>query len=325
MKRRSLGQALLGLPFALSPLASRAADFPGRPVRIVLPYAAGNLMDTALRIVNEEFRVIAGQPLIIDSRPGGAGIIAAQTVASAAPDGYTLLLANTGLYAINPHTYRSLPYDPEKSFRPVTNFLGTSMVLAIRADVPAKTLPEFVSWAKAHPGSASFASYATGNPSHFAGVILNQRAGIDMVHVPFNGTPPAVSALLGGQITAAFLPLLAVLQHVNAGKLRVVAVSNPKRSPLLPDVPTFAEQGYPELSQYLWVGVLAPARTPDDVIARLNKLFTQALNAPRVREQWRDMDFEPLPSTPEEFTRFGRAESQRWAEAVKLSGFKVQD
>jgi tripartite-type tricarboxylate transporter receptor subunit TctC len=325
MKRRTLSKALLGLPFAVSSLASRAADFPSKPIRIVLPYAPGNLMDTALRIVNEEFRASAGQPLIIDSKPGAAGIIAAQTVASAAPDGYTLLLANTGLYAINPHTYRTLPYDPEKSFRPVTNFLGTSMVLAIRTDVPAKTVPEFVAWVKAHPKSASFASYATGNPSHFAGIILNRRAGIDMLHVPYNGTPPAVSALLGNQITAAFLPLLAVQQQVMAGKLRVIAVSNPKRSPLLPDVPTFAEQGYPELGQYLWVGVVAPAGTPDAVIARLNKEFVQALNSPRVREQWRDMDFEPLPSTPDEFTRFARADSQRWAEAVKLSGFKVQD
>ncbi len=254
---------MLGLPLAISPLAGRASGkYPDMPIRIVLPYATGNLMDTALRIINEQFRISMGQPLIIESKPGGAGIIAAQTVANAAPDGYTLLLANTGLYAINPHTYRKLPYDPEKSFRPVTNFLGTSMVLAIRADNPAKTLPEFVSWVKAHPGTSSFASYATGNPSHFAGVLLNRRAGIDMTHVPYNGTAPAVQALIGGQITAAFLPLLAVLQHVKAGKLRVIAVSNPKRSPLLPDVPTFSQQGYPDLAQYLWVGVVARPAPP---------------------------------------------------------------
>jgi tripartite-type tricarboxylate transporter receptor subunit TctC len=325
MKRRQALQLLGTLPLAAALPAARAQAFPDRPVRIVVPFAAGNTLDTALRLVAEAFKQNTGQPMLIDNKPGGSGIIAAQTVLAAPPDGYTLLLANTSMFTINPHTFAKLPYDPEKSFRPVTNFLGSAMVMAVNASVPASNLKEFIAWAKARPGKVSFASFTAGNSSHFSGVILNQRAGIDMVHVPFNGTPPAVQNLVGGQVDAAFLPLLAVKPHMDSGKVKVIAVTSPQRSPLMPGVGTFREQGFPDLEIYIWAAIVAPAATPEAVVGKLNTELVRILKSAEIKDKWRTMDFETLPSTPEEFTRFAQADSRRWAEAVKISGFKASE
>jgi len=325
MKRRHALQLLGTLPLAAALPAARAQAFPDRPVRIVVPFAAGNTLDTALRLVAEAFKQNTGQPMLIDNKPGGSGIIAAQTVLAAPPDGYTLLLANTSMFTINPHTFAKLPYDPEKSFRPVTNFLGSAMVMAVNASVPASNLKEFIAWAKARPGKVSFASFTAGNSSHFSGVILNQRAGIDMVHVPFNGTPPAVQNLVGGQVDAAFLPLLAVKPHMDSGKVKVIAVTSPQRSPLMPGVGTFREQGFPDLEIYIWAAIVAPAATPEAVVGKLNTELVRILKSAEIKDKWRTMDFETLPSTPEQFTRFAQADSRRWAEAVKISGFKASE
>ena len=308
-------------------LPARSQSFPERPVRVVVPFAPGNTLDASLRQVAEEFRRNTGQTLIIDNRPGGGGNIAAVAAMQAAPDGYTLLLSNTSMFAVNPHTFAKLPYDVEKSFKPVTGFLGASLVFAVNTStVPATSLKEFITWARGKPpGSVSYASFTAGNSSHFSGIILNKRAGIDMVHVPFNGTPPAVQNLVGGQVHGAFVPLLAVKPHVDSGKVRVLAISTPKRSPLLPEVPTFTEQGFPDLEIYIWSGLSAPAGTPDAVIARLNTEFNKALNSPDIQQKWRAIDFEPLPMTPAQYQAFVQADSRRWAEAVRLSGFKASE
>ena len=306
--------------------SATAQGFPDKPVRVIVPFAPGNTLDAALRQVGEVFRANTGQPLVIDNKPGGGGLIAAQALLQAPADGYTLLLANTSLLTINPHTFSKLPYDADKSFKPVTNVLGSAMVMAVNAEhVPAHNVAEFIAWAKPLGDKVSYASFTAGNSSHFAGVILNQRAGLQMVHVPFNGTPPAVQNLVGGQVNAAFLPRLAVKPHVDSGKLRVLAVTSPTRSPLMPGVATFREQGFPDLEIYIWAALVAPAATPDAQIAKLNAEFVKVLKSETIREQWRAMDFEPLPSTPEEFRSFMQAESRRWAEAVKLSGFKATE
>jgi tripartite-type tricarboxylate transporter receptor subunit TctC len=197
--------------------------------------------------------------------------------------------------------------------------------MAVHASVPANNVAEFVAWTKANPGKVSFASFTAGNSSHFAGVILNQRAGLDMTHVPFNGTPPAVQNLVGGQVNAAFLPLLAVKPHVDSGKVKVLAITSPQRSPLAPNLATFREQGYPDLDIYIWAAIAAPVGTPDGVISRLNTEFGKALRSAEIRDKWASVGFEPLPSTPDEFTRFAQAESKRWSEAVKISGFKAAE
>jgi tripartite-type tricarboxylate transporter receptor subunit TctC len=197
--------------------------------------------------------------------------------------------------------------------------------MAVNNNVPASNIKDFVAWAKSRRGKVSFASFTAGNSSHFAGVILNRRAGINMLHVPYNGTPSAVQALLSGQVQAAFLPLLAVKPHVESGAVKVLAITTPRRSHLLPDVPTFTEQGYPDMDIYIWSGISAPANTPDDVVARANAEFTRALNSPDIQKKWREIDFEPLPMSPAQYRSFVQADSRRWAEAVKISGFKATE
>ncbi len=304
---------------------STAQDFPAKPIRVITPFAAGNTLDQALRIVSERIKESGGQPLVIDNKPGGVGLIAAQAGAQAAPDGYTLLLAGSGMMVINPHTFSKLPYDPEKSYKPVTNFLGTALVLAAHPSLPANTLAELITHAKANPGRVSFASFTAGNSSHFAGVLFNRRAGIDMLHVPFNGTPPAVQNLVGGQVNTAYLPLLAVKPHVDAGRVKLLAITADKRSPLMPNVPTFEESGFTDMTIYTWAALLAPAGTPDALVQKLNAELTRALKSDEVRDKFRAMDFVPMPTSPEEFTEYMRRDSKRWQEAVRLSGFKASE
>jgi tripartite-type tricarboxylate transporter receptor subunit TctC len=317
--------ALPALSWAQAATPAGAAAWPERPVRIVVPFAPGNTLDTAVRVVAEEFRKNTGHNLVVEAKPGGSGIVAAQAVAQAAPDGYTLLLSNTSMLTINPHTFSKLPYDAEKSFKPVTNFLGSAMVMAVHSSVPANNVREFVEWAKTQGNKVSYASFTAGNSSHFAGVILNQKAGLNMVHVPFNGTPPAVQNLVGGQVQAAFLPLLAVKPHLEAGRVKVLAVTSPQRSPHMPGVPSFTELGLPEMEIFIWSSLAVPAATPDAIVARLNAEFVKALRTDEIREKWKQVDFTPLPTTSEEVTRFIRAESARWAEAVRISGFKASE
>jgi tripartite-type tricarboxylate transporter receptor subunit TctC len=303
-----------------------AERFPERPVRVVLPFAGGNTLDAAMRVVAEVFQRSTGQPLVVDNKPGGSGVVAVQALLQAPADGYTLLLANTSMLTINPHTFSKLPYDAQGSFRPVTNFLGTGMVFAVNAaNVPAASLPEFVAWARKEGDKVSYASFTAGNSSHFAGVILNQKAGLKMVHIPYNGTPPAVQNLVGGQVHGAFVPLLAVKPHVESGKVRVLAVTSPKRSPLLPNVPTFTEQGFPEMEIFIWSGLVVQAAASDAAVQRLNAEFVKALKTQEVVDKWRTWDFDTMPTTPEEMGKFVQAESRRWAEAVKISGFKASE
>ena len=327
MNFRPLLLAATAAAAAVPGLSAQAqSHWPDKPIRVIVPLPPGGPSDIVLRSAAEKMQATLKQPLVIDNKPGGGGLIAAQTLLQAPADGYTLLLANTSLLTINPHTFSKLPYDADKSFKPVTNVLGSAMVMAVNAEhVPAHNVAEFIAWAKPQGDKVSYASFTAGNSSHFAGVILNQRAGLQMVHVPFNGTPPAVQNLVGGQVNAAFLPRLAVKPHVDSGKLRVLAVTSPTRSPLMPGVATFREQGFPDLEIYIWAALVAPAATPDAQIAKLNAEFVKVLKSETIREQWRAMDFEPLPSTPDEFRSFMQAESKRWAEAVKISGFKASE
>ena len=326
MKKRSFLQYIAAGASQCIPWAqANASTFPVRPIRIIVPFLAGNVLDNAMRNVGEEFLKNTGQPLVIENRAGGAGIIAAQAVMQAPADGYTLLLATNSMFGINPHTFNKLPYKPDTDFKAITNVIGMTMVLAVRGDIPVNTLSEFIAWAKARPGKTSFASFTAGNSSHFMGVILNQKTGLDMEHIPFNGTPAVVQNLLGGQIDSAFLPLIAVKSMVDAGRVKVLAVSSPQRSPLLPQVVTFRESGFPALEIYIWAGLAAPANTPDAIVTSLNSAFVKILQMPELRDKWKASDMSPIPSTPEAFRQFAREDSKRWGEAVRISGFKANE
>ncbi len=326
-RRRAVQLAAAAMVACTSSLPALATDaFPSRPIRVYVPFAAGNTLDNALRQVAEEFHKNTGQPMVIENKPGGAGIIAAQLVARAPADGYNLLLVNTSMLTINPYTFKKkLPYDAEKSFRYVTGFVGSTLVLAANKTVAANNLQEFARWSKAQKAPVSYASFTAGNSSHFAGVILNDKLGLELVHVPFNGTPPAVQNLIGEQVQTAFLPLIAVKQHMDSGKVKVLGVSSPKRSELMPEVPTFAEQGVPDLNIYIWSGFAAPTGTPDAVLHKLNEELNKILRSQEIRAKWRDMDFEPMPMSPKEFTSYIRDESNRWRKVVEISGFKIEN
>lgn len=262
--------------------------------------------------------------MVIENKPGGAGIIAAQLVQKAKPDGYTLLLSTTSMMSVNPYTFQKpLPYDPIKSFKHVTGFVGSTLVLAANTSVPANNLKEFADWAKKQKDPVTYASFTAGNTSHFAGTILNEKFGTDVLHVPFTGTPPAVQNLLGGQVHTAFLPLIAVKAQVDAGKIKVLGVSSPERSPLLPNVPTFAEQGAPEMTIRIWSGFSAPAGTPDAVVASLNEAINKVLRSEKIKKAWQDIDFDPMAMTPAEYTKFIVDENTRWKRVVQVSGFKM--
>jgi tripartite-type tricarboxylate transporter receptor subunit TctC len=318
--------ARLALAAALFTLtAVHAQDFPSRPVRVISQFNAGSALDAVLRLVGEKFKDVTGQQLLIDNKPGGSGFVAALAGANALPDGYSILMGGSGMMTVNPHTFKTLPYDPEKSFRPVTNLIGAALVFGASSAVPANDLHEFVAWAKAHPNSTNFASYTPGSPSHFAGYIFNKRAGIDMLHVPYNGAAPAVTALLGGQVQTAFLQLLSLKAQLDSGRVKAFAITGEKRSPLLPNVPTFAELGYPEMTIYAWIGLYVPAATPDPIVGELSSIFNKVLRSPEIAEKLRSLDFEPLPSTPAELAAYMKTDSARWQEAVKLSGFKPNE
>ncbi|ODU66336.1 MAG: hypothetical protein ABT05_05555 [Lautropia sp. SCN 66-9] len=317
--RRTLLGAVAAAAYGTLAAPALADDYPSRPVRVVVPFAAGNTLDQALRLVGEEFRKESGQNLIIEAKPGGGGIVAAQTVQTAKPDGYTVLLGSVSMMAANQHLYPNLPYKPLVDFRPVSNFLGARLVLAVNTSaVKAKTLPEFVSWVKANPGKVSFASFTAGNSSHLSGLLLNERAGIDMTHVPHNGTPPAVQNLLGGHVQAAFLPLLAVKPQVATGKVHVLANTGAERSAQMPDVPTFKELGYPDLEIYIWSTLMVPAGTPDAIVNRLHELMVKALRSKSVTEKFAEWDFVAMPSTPGETAKYIADESRVWGKWAKL-------
>lgn len=322
-RRRLLLSATAATVSLVTPV--RAQTFPSRPVRIVMPFAAGNTLEASLRVLGQEFLRSTGQPFLLEARPGAGGVIAAQTVAQAAPDGHTVLLSTSAMMTIHPHINRQLPYEPLKNFRHVTACSGTAVILVVTADVPVSDLDGFLAWARANPGKVSYASFAPGGMPHFVGVMLNKRAGTDMVHVPFNGTPPVVTAMLGGHVRAAYMPTLAVQPHIASGKFKALATTAGKRSPILPNVPTFAELGYPELERYGWSGFSVPAATPDSIVDRLQAELVRAMATPEAQEQWRLTDLVPLPMKPAEFDSLIRRDSAIWAEAVRVSGFKGSD
>jgi tripartite-type tricarboxylate transporter receptor subunit TctC len=290
---------------------------------MISPFPAGNVNEIVVRTVGDRLKETTGQPFVYEYKPGGAGVIAAQALMAAPPDGYTVLLCTSGMTSINPHAFAKLPYDPAKDFAPITAAIRTQLVFAAHPSTPGATLADFIAYAKANKGKTNFASFTAGNPSHFAGIILNQLAGIDMLHVAYKGTPPAVQDLLGGQVMTAFVPIISAKPHVEAGKLKAYALTG-ARSPLMPTLSTFKELGYPQMEIYAWTGFLAPAGTPPAIVQKLNREFTAALKLPDAQTRLRAVDLEPIPNTPEEFAAMMKADTERWRDVVKASGFKAE-
>jgi tripartite-type tricarboxylate transporter receptor subunit TctC len=302
--------------------ASAQQNYPTRPVRFVVPFAAGGSTDTLARTIGVKLVDVLGQQVVVDNRPGGNGDIGMMIVAKAPPDGHTIVLGYIANLAIAPSLYAKMPYDPLKDFAPITQPASSPNVLTAHPSVQAKTLQELIALAKAKPGQISFASTGVASVGHLTGELINNLAGIKMTHVPYKGSGQAVTDILGGHVQVMFSGFSSTLHHIKAGKLRALAVTGPKRSNALPEVATIAEQGFPGVEATAWYGILAAAGTPKPVVARLHGDLVKILKQPDVVQKLDGLGFEIVGSTPEQFGAYIRSEIKKWAKVVKASGAK---
>jgi tripartite-type tricarboxylate transporter receptor subunit TctC len=327
MVRRWGGFVLQGVALLVLALASALAaaqNYPARPIRLVVPYPAGGPLDIMARAIGQKLTEAWKQPVVVDNRAGAGGNIGADLVAKSAPDGYTLLMGAVATHAINPSLYSKIPYDPVRDFAPVALVAQVPNILVVNPAVPAKTVQELIELARAKPGSLNFGSGSTGSTGHLAGELFKTMAGVQMVHIPYKGAAPAMADLLAGQVQLMFDNLASSLPNVKAGKLRALAVTTRARSPAVPELPTIAESGLPGFDLSTWFGVLVPAGTPAEIVARLNAEIVRALNTNDMRERLQKMGAEPLAgNTPEHFAAFIRSEAAKYAKVVKASGAKV--
>ncbi|MCU0973209.1 MAG: tripartite tricarboxylate transporter substrate binding protein [Burkholderiales bacterium] len=299
--------------------AQDAERWPTRPIRMIVPFAPGGTTDIIARIIAPRMAEGLGQPVVVENRPGAGGNVGAEQVARAAPDGYTMLLGTPGPLATNVSLMKQMPYDPAKDFTAIGQVVSVQSVVVVNAQQPFQTLADLVAYAKRNPGKLTYGSGGAGSSPHLAGELLKAQAGIFMVHLPYRGDALAVNDLLGGQISAMVANIAGVLPHVKSGKLRALAVAGPKRSPLLPEVPTVSESGLPNYSVTGWAGLVAPAGTPAPIVAKLNAELNRVLNSPDVAERIAQQAAEPAPGSAAAFDSFIRSELSRWAEVIKRS------
>ncbi|XYI34849.1 Extra-cytoplasmic solute receptor [Cupriavidus oxalaticus] len=312
----------VGVVVAVTPGAALAA-YPDKPIRLIVPAAAGGTTDIASRLVGKRMGELLGQPVVVENRAGGGGIIGAQALRQSAADGYTLMMGNIGPNAINYSLYRQLPYRAE-DFAPITMVVSVPNVLVVNANVPARNVAELVALAKAHPGKYSFASSGTGQSVHLSGELFRKRTGTDLIHVPYKGAAPAVADLVAGQVTMMVDNLPSSLPHIQSGKLRALAVTSASRVPELPDVPTMKEAGVDDFQVTAWFGLVAPAGTPQEVIDRLQKTVAGILDERQVKARLVELGGIPGGDTPAHFGNFIKSERERWARVVKDTGVPQQ-
>jgi tripartite-type tricarboxylate transporter receptor subunit TctC len=316
------GIALAGL---LATLASGAwaQAYPTKPIRLVVPFPPGGATDILARAVAQKLTDKWGQPVVVDNRPGAGGNIGSELVAKAAPDGYTLEMGTVGTHAINASLYAKMPYDHVKDFAPVILVAGVPNVLEVNPSLPVNTVQELIAYAKANPGKLNFASSGNGTSIHLAGELFKVMAGVQMTHIPYKGSGPALQDLIGGQVQLMFDNLPPSLPQIKAGKLRALAVTSSTRSPALPDTPTIAESGLPGYEASSWFGVLAPAGTPPAIIAKLNAEIAAWLATPEAKEKMVALGANIGGGSPEDFAKHIAAETAKWQKVVKESGAKV--
>ena len=303
--------------------AQTAAAYPSKPVRLVIPFPPGGPLDVIGRLIAQKASEDWGQSVVVDNRPGAGGNIGADLVAKSPPDGYTIVMGALSTHAVNPSLYAKMPYDAVKDFAPISLVAITPNVLVVNPSVPVNSAKEFVAYAKANSGKLSFGSGSNGSAGHLAGELFKVDTKTDIVHVPYKGGAPATQGLLAGDTQFMFDNLANAMAQVKAGKLKALAVTTAERSKLAPDLPTMAEAGLPGFDISTWFGLLAPAGTPKDVIAKWNAEVVKILNSPDVRERLTAQGAEPAPTTPEQFAAFIQSEIPKYARIVKISGAKV--
>jgi tripartite-type tricarboxylate transporter receptor subunit TctC len=313
------GLSVVGV-IAAEPAAAQLLS--GRPITVVIPFTPGASSDTFQRLVAKHVSEDTGQVIIVESRPGGGGTVGAVTVKQAQPDGHTLFQANSGTHAANVTLYPSLPYDAVKDFSPITLMWSFPQLLVVPADGPVKTVAELVAYGKTKPGGLSYGSQGNGSGGHLLGAMFGLKTGATAVHVPYRGAGPASLDVATGRLDFLFVSYASVLPYYQAGKVRALAVSSAKRLTALPDVPTMAEAGFPGLEMETWFGLLAPAGTPEPVVAKLNAAFVKAVHAPEVVKQMVDQGAEAVTDTPQEYAAYIRSEIERFGAIVKTLGIK---
>ena len=296
--------------------------YPSRPIRLVVPFGPGGTTDVIARVVAQKLAVSIG-PIVVENKPGAGGNIAYEYVANAAPNGYTLLAAHPAL-TINPSLYGSVGYNPLTSFAPVVLMAATPLLLAVHPSLPARNVRELIALAKKRPGELTFASAGNGSTSHLAGDMFRNMAGINVLHVPYKGAAPGMLDLVNGTMSLMINPLPEMLPFSQPGKIRALATTGKKRSPVVPDLPTIDEAGIPRYEILTWAGIVAPAGVPKEIIARLNKEIIPILQMPDVREQMMGLGYVILGSSPDEFAAYLKAETEKWAKVIKASGTKVE-
>ncbi len=314
--------ALLGASGAAT-LAQAQAQYPTRPIRIVVPHPAGDTTDSMARTIGEKLTAAWGQPVIVENKLGAGGMVAADTVAKAAPDGYTLLLTISSLVQ-NAILYPKVPYNVFEDFAPITRVTHTPLAYMVNANAPYRTVADFIDAARAKPGSLSYGSYGMGTTAHIYYELLADQSKAKFTHVPYKGGGPMMTDLLGGQVSSGLMSLTVALPQHRANKIRILAISNGKRFSGLPDVPTFAEAGYPDLSGAGWVGLLAPANTPRPIVDRLAAEFARIMKLPDVAGKFEAMAIEPATTTPAEFADVIRADHGKWSKVIKDFNIKVE-
>jgi tripartite-type tricarboxylate transporter receptor subunit TctC len=317
--------ALAALVLAIASGQVVAQDkWPSKPITYVVPFPAGGTTDTLARIIGQKLSVALGQPVVVDNKPGAGGNIGSGAVARAAPDGYTILGGTISSHAINVSLYPKLPYDPAKSFVPIT-LIGTNpLVLIVPPNSSAKSVKDLIAQAKAKPGSVTFASAGSGTSQHLAVEMFKSLAGVDVVHVPYKGSGPAIQDVMGGQVDAMFDTTVVAAPQIKGGKVRALGVTSAKRVKGWDTIPTIAESGVPGYEIVSWQGIFAPAGTPPEIVKRLNTEIVKILNMPDVRERMEALGVDPVANTPEEFAAFQKAEIAKWAKVIKEGNVKVE-
>jgi tripartite-type tricarboxylate transporter receptor subunit TctC len=301
-----------------------AQQYPTKPVTVIVPWPPGGPSDIAARPLGKGLSEALGKPFVIENRGGASGNIGTAYVAKQAPaDGYTLLVTSSSPIVINPGLYKNMPFDPAKDLQPITNVLRVPLVLAVHPSLPVKNLQEFIAYAKSQAGKLQYASAGSGTPQHLTGELFKSLAKLDMIHIPYKGAAPAITDAIGGHVPVIFDSTVAIVPQLKTGKLRPIAITSAKRSPELPDVPTFAEAGLAGMESYAWYGFFARAGTPKEIVDRLNAAAIKVLKGPDFASVYRDTGSEFVGDTPENFAKFTRAEAEKWGRIVKQSGATV--
>jgi tripartite-type tricarboxylate transporter receptor subunit TctC len=315
----------LALLLACIAHTAQAQAWPAKPVRLVVAYPPGGGIDVMGRQIAEKLTGMWGQPVVVENKPGANTILATEAVAKSPADGYTVLLTTDATFSINPHLYAKLPFDTQRDFIPVTMLVLLQQLLVANPALPANTLQELIALAKAKPGTINYASYGSGSQPHLSGEMLKYKAGIDLVHVPYKGISLAVPAVMAGEVQLTFAGIATSMPQLKSGRIKALAIGGPKRSPLLPQVPTFAELGYPEVETHAWFGLFLPAGSPGEVVNRIYQDTRKIIEEPEFRQkQLIDKGYDVVGSSPEEFAAYIKKDSESRARAVRISGAKAE-